>query len=143
MMPSSAPIIEPLAEQDGKARLPWILFFNQLQAGDLGTAWTPNFINLGNTGGAPAISGRYYQISKVLTYFRIDIDAVGDTTSTAGSTYIDNFPLKALANGVCAVVAGNLGGSLGIIRADNIIYPPSWLNVAGRVTVIGIGEAVQ
>jgi hypothetical protein len=142
MTTSQPPIIEPVIEQDGKARLPWILFFNQTYQGDLGTAWTPNFVDLTEVGGDATITGRYYQITKGLAFFRIDIDPATNTSAVAGTTYVDNLPLQVNANGVCASVSGTSGGALGVVRSsDGRIYVPAWTTVTDVVTILGIVEA--
>lgn len=141
MTTQQPPIIEPLAEEDGKARLPWVLFYQSMYNGDLGDAWTPNFENLTETGTA-TITGRTYQITKGLLFFRIDVDPATDTSATAGTTYVDNLPFQVNANGFCASVSGNLGGSLGMVRSsDGRIYVPGWTTVTDVVTVLGIVEA--
>lgn len=142
MTTNPPPIIDILTEDNGKARLPWILFFNQMYQGDLGTAWTPTFQNLTEVGGDATIVGRYYQITKGLAYFRIDVTPVTNTSAVAGTTYVDNFPLAASANGVCASVSGTGGGALGIVRAsDSRIYVPAWTTVTDTVTILGMVEA--
>lgn len=141
MTTQQPPIIEPLAEEDGKARLPWVLFYQSMYNGDLGDAWTPTFQNLTETGTA-TITGRTYQITKGLLFFRIDVTPDTDTSATAGTTYVDNLPFQVNANGFCASVSGDLGGSLGIVRSsDGRIYVPSWTTVTDVVTVLGIVEA--
>ena len=136
------PIINKITEKDGKPNLSWIQFFNEAVQGDLGTEWTPSFESLTEVGGSAAKSGRYYQINASLSNFRIDITPVTNTSAVAGTTYIDNFPLQVNANGLCASVSGNLGGSLGVVRAsDGRIYVPDWTTVTSIVSVIGIVEA--
>lgn len=138
------PIIEVLVQDDGKASLPWAIFFNQMYSGDLGTAWTPSFTSLTEVGGSASITGRYYQITQGLAFFRIDVDPVTNTSSTAGTTYVNNLPLTISANGVCAAVSGTSGGSLGIVSlADERIYVPSWTSVTDTVTILGLVEAVS
>jgi hypothetical protein len=142
MTTQQPPIIEALTEEDGKARLPWTLFFNQMYQGDLGDVWNPDFTSLTEVGGDATINGRYYQITKGLAFFRIDVIPATNTSATAGTTYIDNFPLQINANGVCMSVSGNLGGSLGIVSADDSrIYAPTWTTVTDTVTILGIVEA--
>lgn len=141
MSTQEPPIRNPLTEQQGELTLPWVLFFNQVYNGDSGTSWTPTFTNL-TISGAPTITGRYYQISQSLCYFNILISPATNTSSTAGTTYVDNFPLQASANGFCLVVGNNLGGSIGeVVSANNRIYTPSWTTVTTPINVIGIVEA--
>lgn len=135
------PIYNPLSEQDGKATLPWILFFNQLFVGDEGAAWTPTFTSLTITG-TPTITGRYYKISDRLTYFRVTIVPATNTSSVAGTTYVNNFPLTMTGDGACAAVSGLLGGTLGMCdMASNRIYTPAWSAVTVSLSIVGIVEA--
>lgn len=136
------PIYEPLAdEKSGVASLPWILFFNSIFTGDRGTAWTPTFTNL-TINGTPTITGRFYQIGRSLAYFRASIIPATDTSSTAGSTYINNFPLTMNGDGICFVVSGLLGSNSGQCeQASNRIYVPTWTTVTVPLSIIGIVEA--
>lgn len=135
------PLFEKLVGDDGKPKLPWTVFFSALFDGDAGTAWTPTFQSL-TVSGAPTITGRYYRISQYLVLFRVTIVPDTNTTSTAGTTYIDNFPLTFSADGVCFAVSGNLGATPGhIVASSNRIYTPGWSAVTVPVTVLGIGEA--
>lgn len=141
MTTQEPPIRNPLTEKEGELTLPWVLFFNQVFNGDAGTSWTPTFTGL-TTVGAPTITGRYYQISQYLCYFNILITPATNTSSTAGATYVDNFPLQPSANGFCLVVGNNLGGAIGeFVSANNRIYTPSWTTVTTAINVIGFVEA--
>jgi len=136
-----APIYQELADDQGKPTLPWTLFFNNVRDGDSGAAWAPTFQNLGSTG-TPTISGRYYKLSKYLTYFTVTVTPATDTTSTAGTTYIDNFPLNFTGDGVVFAVTGNLGDGPGhIVSSNNRIYVPAWTSVTAPVVCVGIAEA--
>lgn len=135
------PIYEPLVESDGKAKLPWILFFNSLFTGDTGTSWTPNFVNL-TTVGTPTITGTTYKISQSLVYFSVRIVPATNTTGVAGTTYIDNFPYVLKADGACLAVSGLLGANAGMCdQQTNRIYPPSWSAVTVPLTIVGMVEA--
>lgn len=137
-----APITQPVIDDNGLPTLPWLLFFNQTFEGDAGEAWTPTFQGLTEVGGSASITGRYYRISQYLVYFRIDIDPATNTSATAGTTYIDNFPLDITDNGMCTVVTNTTGGGIGIANAaTNRIYVPAWTNVTTLTTVLGIAEA--
>lgn len=135
------PIYQPVADKDsGVASLPWILFFNSIFTGDTGTAWNPTFTSL-TISGTPTVTGRYYQLG-VLVYFKVKIVPATSTTSTAGTTYIDNFPLTMNGDGICFAVSGLLGTNSGMCdQASNRIYVPSWSAVTVPLTVIGIVEA--
>ncbi len=136
------PIQEQLTDEQQALTMPWILFFNQTFTGDLGTSWTPTFTDLTEVGGAAIITGRYYKISQALCYFNVTITPVTNTSSTAGTTYINNFPLISFANGICFAVSGNIGTNSGMVTAsNNRIYVPSWTTVTAPITIIGIVEA--
>lgn len=135
------PIYEPLAENDGKPRLPWVLFFNSLFNGDTGTNWTPTFTNL-TISGTPTITGRLYRIGQSLAYFSVLITPATNTSAVAGTTYINNFPLTLKKDGACLAVSGLLGSSAGMCdSATNRIYVPAWTTVTVPLTVVGFVEA--
>lgn len=137
-----SPSFESLIENDGKPKLPWIQFFNQCYTGDLGTSWSPNFVNLTQVGGNATIKGFYYQVTKGLSYFRIDVTPATNTSSVSGTTYVDNFPLQVNANGFCVSVSGISGGSIGIVQiGTGRIYVPTWTAVTSVVTILGMVEA--
>lgn len=141
MTVTAPPIYEPVVGDDGKARIPWILFFNQIFKGDAGSAWPPTFVDLTEVG-TPTIEGYYYKITDSLVFFHVNISPSTSTTSTAGTTYIDNFPLTFSNDGVCWAVSGGLGDGPGhIVASTNRIYVPAWTAVTVDLTVIGIGEA--
>lgn len=135
------PTRNPLTEGKGELTMPWLLFFNQIFNGDAGTNWTPTFTGL-TSSGTPTISGRYYQLSQYLCYFNILVTPATNTSATAGTTYVDNFPLQAASNGFCLTVSNNLGGGLGMVNStNNRIYVPTWTTVTTPINVIGIVEA--
>ncbi len=140
-MMQEPPTRNPLTEEDGVLTMPWLLFFNQLFNGDAGADWTPEFTSLTSVG-VPAVTGRYYQISKYLCYFNILVTPGTNTSATAGTTYVNNFPLTASGNGVCMTVSNNLGGGLGmIVSSNNRIYVPGWTTVTTPINILGIVEA--
>lgn len=134
------PTYEVLAGSDGKATLPWILFFNQTYDGDAGEIWEPTFTGL-TTSGTPTFEGRYYRISDALKYFSITITPGTNTTSNAGTTFCDNFPLNVTGTGFCIAVGGALGIGTGIVQVGGDIYTPSWSSVTVPVTILGLVEA--
>lgn len=142
MSVDSPPIYQPLAETlTGAPTRPWILFFNGIFDGDAGTAWTPNFENLTEVG-TPIITGRYYRINQNICYFWIKIVPATSTSSIAGTTYVDNFPLQFSADSPCWAISGGTGDGPGhIIAQTNRIYVPSWTAVTVPLTVVGIGPA--
>lgn len=134
------PITDLMIEQNGLARIPWILFFNNIFEGDGGTDWTPTFTSLGSTG-TPTITGRYFRITQRLALFFVTITPATNTSSTAGTTYISNFPLVFSYNSICLVGTGSGAvQAIGGIRAsDNRIYTPAWTNETIPLTVVGFG----
>ena len=140
MSRSPAPITQPVLDNNGLPTLPWTLFFNESFTGDAGTSWSPTFTSL--TGSTTSVTGRYYRISQYLVYFVVNITPSGNTSSTAGTTYIGNFPLTFNNDGFNTVVSGAAGGSIGMNRAsDKRIYVPAWTNVSVPLTIIGLVEA--
>lgn len=138
---SPPPTYHPLADDNGKPTMLWSIFFNKLFLGDSGTDWTPTFTNL-TTVGTPTITGRVYKISDALTLFRVHIVPSTSTSSTAGTTYIDNMPVTATANGICFAVSGGLGTGSGMYDSStNRVYVPAWSAVTVPLTIIGICEA--
>jgi hypothetical protein len=138
---SQAPIFDPVVDTSGKANLSWVLFFNKLSGGDSGTSWTPNFVSLTETGGAAGKTGKYYKLSNNICFFRVTITPVTSTSSTAGTTYIDNFPLTPINDGLCGATAGTFGGTLGVVTSSvNRIYTPGWSGVSVPVNVYGFVE---
>lgn len=133
------PITDIMIEQDGKARLSYILFFNALFDGDPGNSWAPTFTDLTSTG-TPTITGSYYRINQRVCLFYINITPSTDTSSIAATTYIDNFPLNFATDGVCFASTGSGAvQAIGGIRAsDNRIYTPAWTSVTTPITVFGI-----
>lgn len=141
MSMQAPPVIEKLSDENGLATLPWVLYFDQSYRGDAGTTWTPAFTSLA-TVGTPTITGRYYRLSRYLTAFFVVITPATSTTSVAGTTYINNFPLVFKGDGVCWSVSGGLGANAGhIVASTNRIYVPAWSAVTVPLTVIGFGEA--
>ena len=143
MTVEAPPIIHPIIEGgEQTVDLKWAVFFNQLFEGDAGTEWGPTFVSLG-TSGTPTIAGRYYRIGQNLVWFHIRIVPGTNTSSTAATTYCDNFPLNFVQDSVCLAGTGSGAAQAigGIRAADNRIYTPAWSSVSDPVTVVGFGEA--
>jgi len=118
------------------------LFFNGIFDGDPGKAWLPNFVNLAVVAPQPTITGRVYKLNAAISFFSLKIIPGTNTSSTAGTSYIDNFPLKMNADGICFAVTGQLGSNSGMCeQASNRIYLPAWSAVTVPLSVIGIVEA--
>lgn len=140
------PIYDPISKideqgkTDGKIGLPWILFFNQVFSGDAGTAWTPAFTSLTVTG-TPTFTGTLYKISSSLIFFTAVITPATNTSSTAQTTYINNFPLTIRKDGGCLAVGNSSGGVGMAVASTKRIYTPAWTNVTTPVTISGLIEA--
>ena len=140
MAVNPAPITNPVIDDSGLPTLPWTLFFNQNFEGDSGTSWLPNFVGL--TGATTSITGRFYRLSQYLVYFAINITPDGNTSATAGTTYVDNFPLDFRNDGFNTVVSGTGGGAIGMnTESNNRIYVSAWTNISVPLTVLGLVEA--
>lgn len=139
--PTQQPII---TDEGALPALPWVIFFNSIFNGDAGEAWVPNIQGLTAVGGVPQITGRVYRLSQYLSLFVVTVVPApgGNTSSTAGSAFIDNYPLDMTGNGFCVAVSGNLGTNAGMCdEVTNRIYQPGWTTVTVPLTIIGIVEA--
>lgn len=132
------PLYHPMIDKNGAVTAPWIIYFGGLSSGDQGTKWTPNFINLTAVGGTPKFSGLYYKIGSLLTYFTAIVTPITNTSATAGTTYINNFPGIISADGACDAVYGSVGLGNGIAQSSSSrIYVPTWTTIAVPVTISG------
>lgn len=137
--PTQQPII---LDQSGMTATQWIIFFNSMFNGDLGDAWTPTLVNLTIVGSTPQITGRIYSLSQALKLFTVRIIPGTNTSAVAGTTYINNFPITMLGDGINFAVSGNLGTNAGMCdKATNRIYVPGWTTVTVPLTIMGIVEA--
>ena len=133
------PKTEPMVDDDKFSTLNWIIFFEGLANGDLGTAWTPTFVGLTETGTATK-TGVYYRINKKLAYFRIVITPSTDTSSTLGTTYCDNFPLTITSDSFCSTTSGFIADVSGVTASTKRIWTPNWTAITNYVTITGILE---
>lgn len=134
------PTADQIVDQEGFINLSWASFMNNLYEGDTGATWTPTFTSL-TTVGTPTITGRYYRLTRRLVYFAVAIVPATSTSATAGTTYIDNFPLTFSGDGIVFAVTGGLGDGPGhIVASSNRVYVPAWSAVTVPLTVIGICE---
>lgn len=139
MTTSPPPIYEKLGEDDGKPRLPWILFFNQVFEGDNGTSFTPSFQNL-TIDGIPSITGKYFRSGRFIDFWVKIVPSVS-TSATAGTTYIESMPFSIVTDNVCYAIVGTTGVAAGIMQAStNRIYVPSWTIVTSPITITGRAE---
>ncbi len=143
---SPPPVYASMVEPDGKATLPYILFFNQLYSGDNGSpvtgsnSWTPTFTNLTQVG-VPSITGKYYRSGQFIDFW-VKIVPGTSTSATAGTTYIDSLPFTVTSDTHCSAVTGTTGVGLGIIQASSgRIYVPTWGAITALLTITGRVEA--
>jgi len=133
------PLTEPIVDKEQKATLTWASFFEGLAFGDTGTAWTPTFIGLTETGTATK-TGKYWRLSNNICYFRITITPATDTSSTLGTTYCDNFPLLITNAGANVTCSGFTAAVSGTTSADKRIYTATWAAITTPITIVGIAE---
>lgn len=133
------PLFHPLTDKNGSITMPWIIYFTGLSVGDQGTIWTPDFQSLTSVG-TPTFSGVYYKIGSLLTYFTAVVTPATNTSATAGTTFIDNFPELISADGACFAVSGSTGSLVaGIAQGNsNRIFVPGWTTITVPVTVCGL-----
>lgn len=139
-MPNSSskiPVSDRILDFAGKVTMRWLLFFQELIDGDPGQRWAPNIVGLSNSGGAPTITGVYYQNSGFIDFYvRIVPAGGGNTSATAGSTYVE-LPFQPTSDCACFATTGNNGSAGGIVSGNKRAYPPSWTNLTDPVTISG------
>ncbi len=134
MTAAIAPIADKLLDDTGKLRPSWVVYFSDLNRGDVGTTWNPTITNLASTG-TPTITGVYYQ-NQGFTDFAVKIVPGVDTSSTLGSTTIAT-PFSVAADTVANVVSGN-GTAFGVVNASSkTIFLPTWSALTAPVTITG------
>lgn len=135
------PIFDSVVDENGKARMSWVLFFNSLFIDDVGASFTPTFTGLTESGGAATKSGYFYKVLRRIVMFRVGITPVTSTSSVSGTTYIDGLPFIPIADGFCVVVSGNTSAAIGVVKSGtNRVYLPAWTTVTTPITVIGFCE---
>lgn len=131
--PSYDLIADPVT---GKATRSYQEFFDDVYRGDQGQSWTPTFVGL-TTVGTPTITGTFYQFG-ALCYFRVIIIPGTSTSSTYGTTYINNFPLTLTASTGVYAATGSPTIAIGSTDAGtNRIYTPSWSVITIPITLTG------
>lgn len=132
------PIGHPLIDKDLNATEQWALWFISQFNGDKGTPWVPQFTGLTEVGGAATITGRIFNISQSLLEFYVTITPVTNTSSTAGTTSIDNPKLPIGRTGSVFAMVDKLGSNAGVCHvADNKIYVPGWTTITTPVYLWG------
>lgn len=135
MTAAIAPIADKLTDDTGKLRPSWVVFFSELNRGDVGTTWNPTITNLTSVG-TPTITGVYYQNSG-FTDFAVKIVPGTNTSSTLGSTTI-SVPFSVTADTAISTVGGTTVIAGGLINASGkIIYLPTWSLVTVPITITG------
>lgn len=138
-IPLLPPKSEPVVDNNKFATLNWLVFFDEVALGDLGTAWTPTFVGLTEVGTATK-TGIYYRISQRLTFFRIVITPGTNTSAVSGTTYCNNFPLNMISDGFSISCSGSTAGVAGSTYSDRRIYTSTWTNITTPITIVGIAE---
>ena len=134
MTSAIAPIADKVLDDAGKFRPTWVVYFSELNRGDVGTSWTPVVSNLTSVG-TPTITGVYYQ-NNGFTDFAVKIVPGINTSSTLGSTTIA-LPFSVTADSIAGTVAGVTSLS-GVVNASGkLIYLPTWSLVTVPVTITG------
>lgn len=108
--------------------------------GDTGTTWTPAFTGL-TISGTPTFTGTLYRLSSTLVFFTAVITPATNTSSVAGTTYINNFPLTIRHDGGVLAAASNTAGAGMAVASNQRIYTPVWTTIATPVTISGVLEA--
>ena len=145
-MKFTPPVKVPLFEANGMVNREWALFFQNLSQGDPGTLWTPTYSGL-TLVGSVVHTGKWYRISDYMQYFWATITSSGGGThaSTAGTTYLSNYPSDITGNGGSVRVsnmATNIAAGGGVAVASNDrIYLPTWAATAETFVVAGVVEA--
>ena len=137
---SPAPITHPITDETTRVTIPWSLFFTSLFTGDTGTSWTPTFTSLTSVG-TPTITGKYFRIGQFY-YFWVKIVPGTNTSSTFGTTYINNLPFTVVSDGACQAVNDAPSVAQGVVLAsNNRAYTPSWTTRTNTITITGFVEA--
>ena len=137
--PILPPKTEPLVDENQFPTLNWLAYFDGVSDGDTGTAWTPTFVGLTETGTATK-TGKYWRLTRNLAFFRITITPATDTTAVAGTTYCDNFPLNITTAGFVGTISGFTAGVSGATSSPKAIYTSAWAAITTPINIIGILE---
>lgn len=137
-MINKPPVKVTFLDKTGLISREWNLFFQSLATGDVGADWVPTFASLT---GSPTITAKWFQQGKYQAFFTVTIN--GTSASTAGTTYINNFP--GVINADSVILAANsttlIGIGTGLAKAsNNRIYTPTWNVTSQIVTLSGVIE---
>ena len=134
MTSAIAPIADKALDDSGKFRPTWVVYFSELNRGDVGTTWSPVVSNLTSVG-TPTITGVYYQ-NQGFTDFAVKIVPGTNTSSVAGSTTIA-LPFSVTADTAAHTVTGTTIVD-GVVNASGkLIYLPTWSLITSPVTITG------
>lgn len=131
---SQAPIADKVLDDNGKLRPSWVVYFSELNRGDIGTTWNPTIVNLTSVG-TPTITGVYYQ-NYGFTDFSIKIVPATNTSSTLGSTTIA-VPFGVAADKAVEVVTGTSVAFGTIASSSKTIFLPTWSLITSPITISG------
>lgn len=136
---TAPPLEDALVDPQLKANVSYAAFFENMYLGDVGTTFTPTFQNL-TVVGDPTYTAQYYRLSDRWYVVRIVIESTTTTASTAGSTYIDNFPLTLLNDGLTFATVGTGVAASVAQAANNRLYVPGY-GASNKATMICLVEA--
>lgn len=132
---NQSPIAERMIDADTlKCRPAWQQYFDSVSAGDVGTTWSPQIMNLTSVG-APTITGVYYQNQGFVDFY-VKIVPATNTSSVAGSTYI-LLPFTVNADSGGFVVEGSACSLAAINASSGFVYLPTWTAQTSPITVSG------
>jgi len=120
----------------------WIDHVKAMWRGDAGDTWTPTYTSLTESGTATH-TGFYKRLSQTLYQVRVRIVPGTNTSSVAGTTYLNNFPLTGSAFGHLIAINETTILPIGtaVFASNGRIYTPTWTTVTAPITISGIIEA--
>lgn len=135
----------PLRAEVSVTHAAWARFFTDTQR-ILGTLYdyagfSPAFTDLTLSGGDFTVSGRYYT-DRNLLFFQVLLTPDGSATSssTAGTTYLNNLPVTVAAHGPVTVVNYTTKAVIGTSIADagtSNAYLPTWSGLNATILIFG------
>lgn len=132
---SLIPATDKVLDSAGKMALRWLLFLQNLLNGDPGTAFSPRIVGLNNTGGAPTVTGVYYENGGFIDFY-IRITPITNTSSVSGTTYVE-LPFQPTSDCPCFATTSNNTALGGVVASTARAYTPTWSNITDPVTVSG------
>ncbi len=129
-----APIADKALDDTGKFRPSWVVYFSDLNRGDVGTSWNPTITNLTSVG-TPTITGVYYQ-NQGFTDFAVKIVPGTNTSSVLGSTTIA-LPFSVTADTSASVITGTSVAFGAVNASSKTIFLPTWTLITAPITITG------